>query len=71
MAKSHKKICYEDRLKIKELINEGNCGKKIADIIGVHKMTIYREFDKGGGTRENKFRDYDPDIAQKSVFSHS
>lgn len=49
MAITYKRMSYEDRVKIKEMLQAGNSAIRIAREIGVHKSTIYRELERGGG----------------------
>lgn len=71
MARTYKKITYEERIQIKKMINEGIGAGQIAKVIGVHRGTMYNELERGGGTRENKFYDYDPDVSQRAIFKNA
>lgn len=55
------KIRYEERLKIKKMMDEGIKVSEIAQIIGVHRHSIYRELEYG----KTSFNSYDPEYAQK------
>lgn len=52
MARKYKYLTYADRKKIETMIKEGISSAKIAEAIGVHSGTIYREIKAGGG-RQN------------------
>lgn len=52
MARRYKYLTYCDRKTIEKMIKEGMSGRKIAEAIGVHPATIYREIEAGGG-RQN------------------
>lgn len=65
MPRVYKRITYEERILIKKLLNEGIMPRQIAEKIGVTRQTMYKELGRGGGTAENNFLDYDPDISQK------
>lgn len=58
-----KKLKYEDRVQIEKLLKAGMNGMKIAKIIGVHYVTIYRELDRCGSDRSQ----YTADKAQQTV----
>ena len=38
-------LTYDQRLAIKQMLERGNSKKEIAESIGVHTSTIYREID--------------------------
>ncbi len=48
MRKKNKRLSYDDRRKIEQMKQEGERVAKIADIIGVHRATIYNELKRGG-----------------------
>lgn len=52
-------MTYENRRRIKELLDMGFSVPEIAKKIGVHHDTIYKELDRCGGASQ-----YDPDMAQ-------
>lgn len=60
MARSFTQLTYEQRLDIKKMLNSGISKRAIADNIGVHHSTIYREIDRG-----NVNGQYDPDYAEE------
>ncbi len=43
-----KRLSYEDRKIIEEMIGQGARVVSIADRIGVHRATIYKELKRGG-----------------------
>lgn len=47
MARKFKQLTRADRLKIEALDKAGHGKKEIADQIGVHQSTIYRELQRG------------------------
>ena len=48
MARRFKQLTKADRLKIEALDKAGHKVKEIAEQIGVHQSTIYRELNRGG-----------------------
>ncbi len=63
MAEEHKprkRLRYEDRKIIEQMINGGSRVEEIADKIGVHKATIYMELRRCGGK-------YTADAAQQTI----
>lgn len=60
MRKGNKRIVYEDRKKIEEMKRAGKKVAEIAEIIGVHRATIYNELRRGGTP-------YSADAAQRTV----
>ena len=69
MGKKFKHLSFADRIKIEVLLKEGKSAKYIADYIGVHRSTIYREIKRGvfealNSDLTNEIR-YSPDIADK------
>ena len=44
----HTRLKYADRIEIQRLIEEGCTKTEIAEKIGVHFSTIYREIIRGG-----------------------
>ena len=67
MARRFKQLTKADRLKIEALIKAGNGKEEIADLIGVHISTIYRELKRGRYIHTNsdltEEERYSPDIA--------
>ena len=62
--KGSKGLTYEQRLKIKELLDSGNSKPEIAEALGVCICSVYNELKRGtlNGT-------YDPEYAQKESFN--
>ena len=47
MAKGFKHLTKADRIKIEALLKAGHSIKEIADLLHVHRSTIYREVKRG------------------------
>ena len=47
MGRVYMHLTYDQRLAIKQMLERGNSKKEIAERIGVHTSTIYREIDRG------------------------
>lgn len=58
MAKGFKHLTKADRIKIEALLKAGHSIKEIADLLHVHRSTIYREV-KQGDIYGAQFRPYD------------
>lgn len=58
--KQYKKITYQDRKTIEQLIRAGKDATAIAAAVGVHYGTIMRELKRGGDP-------YKADVAQRSL----
>ena len=67
MAKGFKHLTKADRIKIEALLKAGHSIKEIADLLHVHRSTIYREVKRGIFTALNSDltteERYSPDIA--------
>ena len=50
MARKYKRLRYEDRQTIEAMSRRGSSVKEIADELGTHRDTIYRELKRGGAT---------------------
>jgi len=66
MARKYKRIVFADRQRIEAMYNSGMNEKTIAEKIGVHIATIYRELERGkvivaGGVK------YSADTAQRAI----
>lgn len=48
MARKYKRISYEDRKKIEAMCKGGCNAEAIAEAVGVHRGTLYRELQRGG-----------------------
>lgn len=67
VMKKYKQLDLQDRHQIKALHDAGHCQTKIAQIIGVHKSTISREFSRNVAKRGPTANTYRPDLAQKKT----
>lgn len=69
MTRKFKQLTKADRLKIEALDKAGHGKKEIADQIGVHQSTIYRELKRGRYIHTNsdltEEERYSPDIAEE------
>lgn len=69
MARKFKQLTRADRLKIEALDKAGHGKKEIADQLGVHQSTIYRELKRGRYIHTNsdltEEERYSPDIAEE------
>lgn len=67
MARTFKQLTKADRIKIEALLKAGHSKKEIADLLHVHRSTIYRELKRGVFTALNsdltQEERYSPDIA--------
>ncbi len=63
MARKYRRLRYEDRKTIETMLKDGRKIEKIAEELGVHRSTIYKEF-KRSGTDE---RTYTADVAQETL----
>ncbi len=61
--KRYKRIEYADRQLIEEMCRGKSYMTSIAKAVGVDRVTLYREFQRTGLTRDN----YSADAAQKKV----
>lgn len=66
MARKYKRLVFKDRQKIEEMRNNGASEKEIADEIGVHIATVYRELERGKIVDVDKVK-YSADMAQKMI----
>ena len=68
MGKQYRQLQCSDRLKIEARVNIGYKPQRIADELGVHVSTIYRELKRGRyehlNTDYTTEERYSPDIAQ-------
>ena len=64
MKKKYKQLGQEQRYQIGVLIDSGKSKSEISDLIGVHKCTIGREFDRNIGLRGQHAGKYVPGLAQ-------
>lgn len=63
MARKYRKLCYEDRQTIERMLKEESSVELIADSLGVHRDTIYKEIARSGATKET----YTAEVAQKML----
>lgn len=67
MARTFKQLTKADRIKIEALLKAGHSKQEIADLLHVHRSTIYREVKRGVFTALNsdltQEERYSPDIA--------
>lgn len=63
MARKYKRLSYADRQAIEKMGKSGAKVIDIADTLGVHRDTIYKEFARSGMTAET----YNADQAQKTL----
>lgn len=64
MARKYKLISYEDRKTIEKLYKKGVSCQKIANQIGVHKVTVLREKKRGWNEKTNS---YDAEKGQRAL----
>ncbi len=60
MKKGNRRLNYEDRKRIEKMKESGERVTIIADTIGFHRATVYKELQRGGVP-------YRAEIAQKTV----
>jgi len=56
---SYKQLTLKQRYEIRALLQAGTSKNRIAELIGVHKSTVYRELGRNQGAKG-----YDPELAQ-------
>lgn len=61
--KQYKRLHYEDRRTIEKMLKAGNSIVTIAAALGVHRDTIYKEFNRSGTNQHN----YTADVAQATL----
>jgi IS30 family transposase len=64
--RKYKRIKYADRQQIEAMYNSGAKEKAIAEEIGVHIATIYKELERGKTIVADSVR-YSADIAQRAI----
>ena len=62
-----KHLSKSDRIRIETLNNDGKTPKEIAEVVGVHISTIYRELQRGQYTHRNMTGQRKPDTVQTSA----
>lgn len=63
MPREYKRLRYPDRKTIEKCFKENKSIEETAEIIGVHRDTIYKELHRQGMTKGT----YRADIAQKAL----
>ena len=66
--KEHKRSHYEDRVRLETLIKTGMNTRKIADLMGIHLATLYRELSRSGASSSKDHYRYSAIEAQKTLF---
>lgn len=66
MARKYKRLSYEDRKKIEAMCKAGSNAEAIADAVGVHRGTLYRELQRGG-VENGKRQQYSAELAQRAI----
>lgn len=61
--KQYKRLRYEDRRTIEKMLKAGNSVVTIAGALGVHRDTIYKEFNRSGTNQHT----YTADVAQETL----
>lgn len=63
MARKYKRLKYADRQTIEKMLKAGKSISVIAEAIGVHRDTIYKEFSRSGTDQHT----YTADTAQATL----
>lgn len=63
VARKYKRLRYEDRQTIEKMLKDHNSVAEIAGVLGVHRDTIYKEFDRSGTDK----RTYSADAGQRAI----
>lgn len=66
MARKYKRLVFADRQQIEAMFNSGMKEKAIAEKVGVHIATIYRELERGKIVVADSVR-YSADTAQRAI----
>lgn len=66
MARKYKRLSYEDRQRIEAMCKDDKKVDKIAEVVGVHRATIYHELARGGAENGNR-QQYSAEIAQRAI----
>lgn len=61
--KKYKRLRYEDRQTIEKMLKAGDSVAVIAGALGVHRDTIYKEFNRSGTDQKT----YSADVAQATL----
>ena len=69
-----KRLSYQDRLRLKQIIDEDDqktlTATKLAEMFGINQATMYRELHCGGVEKERGrliLKKYNPEKAQRSI----
>lgn len=65
-TRKYHRLTFEERLEVEKLYKKGLSDAKVAEMIGVSRMTMNRERKRGTDPKTNM---YDADLAQRSIFS--
>ena len=68
MARKYKRLSYEDRKRIEAMCKAGSNAETIADAVGVHRGTLYRELQRGGA-ENGKRQQYSAELAQRAIIA--
>lgn len=63
MKRKYTRLRYVERKKIEQLFASGKSVAEVADELGTHRDTIYKELKRCGQTRQN----YKADMAQQAI----
>lgn len=63
MARKYKRLRYSDRKTIEQMLKDGESVIVIAEALGVHRDTIYKELARSGADRNT----YKADVAQATL----
>lgn len=63
MARKYKRLRYEDRKALEKMLRAGDSVAEAAEALGVHRDTIYKEFDRSGADRHT----YSADAGQRAI----
>ncbi len=66
MARRYKRLVFADRQQIEAMYNSGMNEKELAEKIGVHIATIYRELERGKIVVADNVK-YSADVAQRAI----
>jgi IS30 family transposase len=66
VARKYKRLVFADRQQIEAMYNSGMNEKAIAEAVGVHIATIYRELERGKTIVEDSVG-YSADTAQRAI----
>lgn len=67
MARKYKRMSYQDRKNIEAMCKTGRSVEEIAQIIGIHRATAFREIKRGTAPGEGR-ETYSAEKAQRMIF---